>query len=239
MAVYSETDLVVPALELIAARPDGITTSELQSELRASLRPSGDDLTLLDGRSDDKFSQKVRNLKSHDTLERKGFATFANGRYKITALGETIARSGKAVMAALADQGFTENQKKEALNKSFEDIAIEEGSRTEVRGTILKRSRILRKMAIAHFSDANGSISCGGCGFVAEAVYGAGARGLIEIHHLKPLFLRKGQPARTSVRDALRYVVPLCPNCHRVVHWDKSRCMPVSELRRLIEKMRQ
>jgi hypothetical protein len=58
----------------------------------------------LDGRSDDKFSQKVRNLKSHDALRRKGFATFTNGRYKVTASGETIAHSGKAVMAALSEQ---------------------------------------------------------------------------------------------------------------------------------------
>ena len=69
-------------------RPDGIATTELLSELREVLRPSG---------GDDKFSQKVRNLKSHDTLERNGFATYFDGRYKITLLGETIARSGKAV----------------------------------------------------------------------------------------------------------------------------------------------
>ena len=196
-------------------------------------------MTLLDSRSDDKFSQKVRNLKSHDTLERKGFATFTHGRYKITAIGEAIARSGKAVMAALSDQGFSENQKNQVLDKGFEDLAIEEGSRIEVRGTILKRSRILRKMAVAHFSDANGSISCSGCGFVAESVYGAAARGLIDIHHLKPLFLHRGRGVRASVQDALRYVAPLCPNCHRVVHWDKSRCMPVSELRRTVDKMRR
>ena len=49
MPIYSETDLVVPpALEINALRPDGITTAELQSELRASVLPSGDDLTLLD-----------------------------------------------------------------------------------------------------------------------------------------------------------------------------------------------
>jgi predicted HNH restriction endonuclease len=239
VAIYSETDLVVPALEIIARRPDGITTTELQSQLRASLRPSGDDLTLLDGRNDDKFSQKVRNLKSHNALERKGFATFGHGRYKITPSGETIARSGKAVMSALSDQGFSENQKNQALDKGFEDIAIEEGSRAEVPGTILKRSRILRNMAVAYFSDVNGSIACRGCGFVAENVYGAGAKGLIEIHHLKPLFLHQGRPVRASARDALRYVAPLCPNCHRVVHWDKTRCMPISELRRTVEKMRR
>lgn len=239
MAVYSETDLVVPALEIISSRNDGITTTELQSQLRASLRPTGDDLTLLDGRSDDKFSQKVRNLKSHNTLERKGYATFIDGRYKITVSGQTIARSGKAVMAALSDQGFSEYQKTEVLNKGFDDIAIEEGNKAEVHSIILKRSRILRKMAIKYFSNENGSISCRGCDFVADDVYGAGARGLIEIHHLQPLFLRNGQQLRVSLRDALKYVVPLCPNCHRVVHYDRNRCISISELRRMVERMRR
>ena len=65
-------------------------------------------------------------------------------------------------MEVLSDQGFSENQEGEALDRGLEDIAIEEGSRMEVRGAILKRSRILRKMAIAHFSDVNGSTGCRG-----------------------------------------------------------------------------
>ncbi len=239
MVTYSEADLVVPALEIISLHPEGIATSELLTALRSALRPSGDDLTLLENRSDDKFSQKVRNLKSHNTLERKGFATFAGGRFKITLSGEKIAEFGKPVMAELARQGFSEIQKGKVLDKGFEDITIEEGTRSEIHGTIRKRSRILRKVAVAHFTAANGSISCRGCGFIAENVYGPEARGLIEIHHLKPLFMRKGQEIRASMRDALRYVVPLCPNCHRLVHFDRSRCLQIHELRRMIERVRQ
>ncbi len=32
------------------------------------MEPSGEDLQILQDRNDDKFSQKVRNIKSHDTL---------------------------------------------------------------------------------------------------------------------------------------------------------------------------
>jgi hypothetical protein len=49
-------------------------------------------------------------------------------------------------------------------------------------------------MAIAHFSD----VTCSGCGFVAENVYGARCAGLIEIHHLKPFCCQCA-----SVREAL------------------------------------
>jgi len=32
------------------------------------MKPSGEDLEILHDRNDDKFSQKVRNIKSHDTI---------------------------------------------------------------------------------------------------------------------------------------------------------------------------
>jgi len=111
MAVYSEADLVVPALQEISEHPAGITTSELLAALRRALRPTGDDLVLLKRRGDDRFSQKVRNLKSHDTLERRGFTTFTNGRYFITHAGTDFINAGKGVMQSLAKQGFSPQQR--------------------------------------------------------------------------------------------------------------------------------
>ena len=70
MSSYSEDEIAVIALEVIKEN-DGIRTSELISKVRAIMNPSGDDLTILKDRCDDKFSQKVRNLKSHDTLSDK------------------------------------------------------------------------------------------------------------------------------------------------------------------------
>lgn len=32
------------------------------------MKPDGEDMDILDNRNDTKFSQKVRNLKSHDSL---------------------------------------------------------------------------------------------------------------------------------------------------------------------------
>src|SRR5262249_43046790 len=127
MPTYSESDLVVPALVIIAEHPDGISTSELSDQLRTRLEPSGDDLTILAGRSDDKFSQKVRNLKSHDTLERKGFATFTDGRFFITEAGREFAFVAGEILQALKAQGFTEDERSFALDMNYEDIVIEEG----------------------------------------------------------------------------------------------------------------
>ena len=48
------------------------------------MSPSGEDLEMLSNRNDDKFSQKVRNIKSHKTLENKGYAKFYDDKFFIT-----------------------------------------------------------------------------------------------------------------------------------------------------------
>jgi hypothetical protein len=63
---YSEYDLYKPAMLALAAAPDGkLSTSDLIAGLEATLKPTGKDAMLLEGRNDTHFSQKVRNIKSH------------------------------------------------------------------------------------------------------------------------------------------------------------------------------
>jgi hypothetical protein len=128
MATYSEADLVVPALEEIGRHQNGVTTADLLVALRRSLRPTGDDLILLKHpRTDDRFSQKVRNLKCHSALVRRGLATYTNGRYLITPAGSDLITAGRGVMQSLAQQGFPKSQLSQAQKRTFDDIVIEEG----------------------------------------------------------------------------------------------------------------
>ncbi len=68
MSCFSENEIAPIVLEIIREHP-GIHTSELITAARREMQPDGEDCEILDGRNDDKFSQKVRNIKSHDTLE--------------------------------------------------------------------------------------------------------------------------------------------------------------------------
>ena len=79
MSCYTEYEISIKALDVIKNRP-GIRTSELIDELRRIMKPSGEDLKILDGRNDDKFSQKVRNLKSHNSIQDKVTTIGANDR---------------------------------------------------------------------------------------------------------------------------------------------------------------
>lgn len=66
MGRISESDLLIPTLRHLAAQPDGyLSTSGLISALTNEFQPKGEDADILDGRQDTKFSQIVRNMKSH------------------------------------------------------------------------------------------------------------------------------------------------------------------------------
>jgi predicted HNH restriction endonuclease len=233
---YSESELIIPALEIVDAHPDGITTANLLKELRRQLRPTGDDLEILANRQDDKFSQKVRNLKSHDTLEKKGFSEFSNNKFKITPKGHKFLVDTQGIEPSLRAQGFSEAQRQSALERSYQGIVVEEGELIASNRKVARRSAILRNAALKHFRDADGSIECKGCEFRAEETYGLDYRGLIEIHHTRPLFMSGLQKA--DIQRAISHLVPLCPTCHRVVHRKAGTCMSVADLRRLVSSAR-
>lgn len=94
-----ERDLIFPVLHLIAELGDpdtGLAITEIDEQLRQRLELSVGDREILKGRKDDRFSQVVRNLVSHRTLERQGLATyqrggtFGKGTYVLTLKGRTL-----------------------------------------------------------------------------------------------------------------------------------------------------
>ena len=77
-----------------------MTTSEIIGALEARFRPTGEDAQILDGRSDTKFSQKVRNLVSHrgspSSLVGRGYAQYDAIRpagFRITPAGRALLQS--------------------------------------------------------------------------------------------------------------------------------------------------
>ena len=75
-------------------------------------------------------------------------------------------------------------------------------------------------------------VKCFGCGLKMEDRYGKIARGFIHIHHVKPISTVRG--SRPSIND----LVPLCPNCHAVVHLEKEP-LSTDRLKELIRNNRK
>lgn len=57
-------------------------------------------------------------------------------------------------------------------------------------------------------------VLCFGCGFDFKATYGSIGADYIHAHHLNPLSTRTG----THVVNPQMDLIPLCPNCHAMVH---------------------
>lgn len=98
-----ESDLVIPTLRILNAKPGGFaTTSTLIYELEDYFSPEGIDDTILQGRNDTHFSQKVRNLVSHRQnstgLETRGWASYDQQRE-----GWTITDAGVLFLAQMGE----------------------------------------------------------------------------------------------------------------------------------------
>jgi hypothetical protein len=96
----TEADLLLPTLRLLNEHPNGkMTTSELIVALMEEIQPEGEDIEILDGRQDTRFSQIVRNLVSHKKVPgniiAEGYAEHVGPRQ-----GIRITEAGKARLAS-------------------------------------------------------------------------------------------------------------------------------------------
>ncbi len=131
--------------------------------------------------------------------------------------------------------GYYEPEESNEFNDGFKELisseapattdgnADEEGGRYKVWGTKFERSLENRRLCVEHWG-----CFCQGCGFNFEAVYGEIGRALIHIHHLIPLCEGNQNP------DPKKDMIPLCPNCHCVVHRRKP-LLSIDELRSLLK----
>lgn len=226
----AEGELILPSLLILSNSKSGkITTSELIEKLRELLRPSGEDVVMLHGRQDDKFSQKVRNLVSHSTLEKENYATHKNGTFQISANGRKYLKEKYDVVRYLITNDFdwidlkngfndVEKNKKKKVEIFDENIIINEGFKKTISVNVYERSTKLRDAAIKAFK-INGNISCDCCKFNFDSFYGNKiGSGYIEIHHIKPIFKYEQQEINKFINDALKNLVPVCSNCHRMIH---------------------
>lgn len=73
-------------------------------------------------------------------------------------------------------------------------------------------------IAIEHFTH-NNMICCDCYGFNFPEYYGSNyGLDCIEIHHIKPISQYQGDSFDQVVSNALQNLLPVCPNCHRVIH---------------------
>ncbi|MBY0120919.1 EVE domain-containing protein [Bacillus sp. S/N-304-OC-R1] len=120
----------------------------------------------------------------------------------------------------------------ENVKSDIESQEIEEGNGIE--GTkksylVNKYERVPknRKKAI----EIHG-LNCYVCGFNFEEVYGERGKDFIEVHHISPLSTLEEAVEINPKTD----LVPLCANCHRMIHRRKDEILTIEELREILKR---
>lgn len=240
-----EKSLILPTLYIL--KRDGPTsTTELIAELTAVFQPTGEDAAILDGRKDTKFSQKVRNLKSHRAINKMDVYTglTPSGRYTLTTAGEQYLSehleqieylfSNKFDCSAVVElitaiEGTTQSKRKVYVYR--EEDMISEGKATQKETVVKKRSRQLRTAAIEYYKKDDSKLYCEVCGFCFEEHYGRLGQGFIEIHHEDPIYQYSDDGFERYISAAVSKVKPLCANCHRMIHRNSKRPLSIQELK--------
>lgn len=244
----SERQLILPALYLMSISPDkSVTTSDLIKKLEVMLQPQGVDATIISGRNDTHFSQKVRNLKSHDTFEVYGNLADYNrsgrdGRFTITTNGLKLLNENYDFLKSVISNDYQWDDTKTVLEefaKSVknkrpltyidEDTIIREGYQKQVNTKVYERSKKLRDAALRYYTKG-GHIACHACAFDFKLFYGNIGDGFIELHHSKPVFMYEDEDQDKKISDAITNLVPVCSNCHRMIHRNWNKPIEVQEL---------
>ena len=101
-----------------------------------------------------------------------------------------------------------------------------EGAVVQITVNAYERNGRARAACIAHWGCA-----CQACGMTFEERYGPRAMGYIHVHHLRPL----AAVGEEYVLDPVNDLVPVCPNCHAVMHLRRDEPYTVEEVRGMIQ----
>ena len=110
-----------------------------------------------------------------------------------------------------------------------------EGASIQITSNRYERDPKLRSACIKHYIEKDGRLACQVCGMDFESRYGEIGRGFIHIHHDDPLGNGQGERAVDPIRD----LVPVCPNCHAMLHKKPGKgAYSVEELKAMMEQQR-
>ncbi len=99
-----------------------------------------------------------------------------------------------------------------------------EGAASTISVNAYERNSKARLACIKH----HGAV-CAVCNFNFEATYGPIGNGFIHVHHIIPLAEIRHEYELDPIRD----LIPVCPNCHAIIHLTQP-IMSIEEIRRCL-----
>jgi len=144
-------------------------------------------------------------------------------RFYVKTLGEEKAKemAVKAREEAMAnlekewpDDFWEYRRRQENLTRQYlRDVFGYEGEEKYAIHKHKERDRDLRNQKVEKFLDEHGELFCEICNFSFQKEYGEIGKGLIEVHHMTPLF-----EMSANHKTKLSELICVCSNCHLVIH---------------------
>lgn len=107
---------------------------------------------------------------------------------------------------------------------------IAEGAKKTIIVNSYERDPKAKKICKDHYMKIYGRITCQVCGFDFGEEYGPEYSNKIHIHHIRPV----SEIGEKYVVDPIKDLIPVCPNCHMVLHAGKG--IRVDELKRKLKR---
>ncbi len=105
---------------------------------------------------------------------------------------------------------------------------LEEGKRKTVTVNVYERNPIARKKCLEHYG-----VHCQICEINFEDIYGRVGRDFIHVHHIKPLH----EIQKDYIVDPEKDLIPVCPNCHSMLHRkEDGEYLSIEQLRNRIKR---
>ncbi|XIH40974.1 hypothetical protein C1N68_14250 [Priestia aryabhattai] len=171
------------------------------------------------------FSETIRNLFQN------AYSQFLNKGDELLSEVKKLKFEKVSSSSSIYLVDFLSSIDSEVLIEDLDSEEIElyesraEGTLVTYYGRRYERDPINRKRAIEFHG-----LSCKVCGFNFEEVYGEPGKDFIEVHHVKLLNTLEKEIVINPERD----LVPVCANCHRMIHRRRDNILTVRELRNLI-----
>ena len=104
------------------------------------------------------------------------------------------------------------------------EVLIEGASKT-ISVNVFERNPVARAKCLAHYG-----YKCIVCSFDFEEFYGSIGQSFIHVHHIVPLSETSGEYELDPIKD----LVPVCPNCHAMIH----RTRPILTIAQIKEHLK-
>jgi len=115
----------------------------------------------------------------------------------------------------------------ELENEPENELGLPEGATSRILVNRFERSRANRLLCIKHHGT-----QCWACDMSFSDIYGEWGEGFIQVHHVTPLAEIRENYTPNYKLD----LIPLCSNCHSMIHRKRDNALSPHELREMLKK---